>query len=249
MTPRLRSPTSLDLHGKKSAVDTAAVPLSLETLKEIAANTKSISLIAASCCSRAHCRDPGNEVSSVHLPEEDMLDLKYLEANSTPNYQTRDSASIGSLLSEPGAGSQLCSPARGVLKNRRDQEVSAERTARKKTSRSLEPNFHRTLKAKHWTPSSPYTNKACENHLHRARLFHQSKAASSTSVAAKVKVPIGHHSEGTPQEVLPKDNAPASTRQQSNADRSKGRVLQKQVNDDMGNIPERVILHVPLSQN
>ncbi|XP_050762141.1 kinesin-like protein KIF19 [Gymnogyps californianus] len=59
MTPRLHSPTSLDLHGKKSPADIAAVPLSLETLKEIAANTKSISLIAASRRSRAQHRDPG----------------------------------------------------------------------------------------------------------------------------------------------------------------------------------------------
>ncbi|KAM6196751.1 kinesin-like protein KIF19 [Sarcoramphus papa] len=229
MTPRLRSPTSLDLHGKKSPADIAAVPLSLETLKEIAANTKSISLIAASRRSRAQHRDPGSEVSSAHFSEEDMLELKYLEANSTPDCQTRDSASTRSLLSEPAAGSQLCSPARGVLKNRKDQEMSAERTARKKRSCSLEPNFHRTLKATHWTPSSPNTDKACESHLRRARLFCQSKAASSISVAAKVKVPISHHSEGTPLEVLPKDDAPASTIQQSNTDCVKGRVLQKQV--------------------
>ncbi|KAM6079807.1 LOW QUALITY PROTEIN: kinesin-like protein KIF19 [Theristicus caerulescens] len=226
MTPRLRSPTSLDLHGKKSPADIAAVPLSLETLKEIAANTKSISLIAASRRSRAH-RDLGSEVSSACFSEKDMLELRYLEANSTPDCQTRDSASIRSLLSEPAAGSQLCSPARGVLKNRRDQEMSAERTARKKRSHSLEPNFHRISKAKHWTPSSPNTDKASENHLRRARLFYQSKAASSISIATKVKVPIGHRSEGTPLEVLPKDNAPASTIRQSNADHVKGRVLQK----------------------
>lgn len=35
--------------------------------------------------------------------------------------------------------------------------------------------------------------------------------------------------EGTPLEMLPKDNAPASTIQQSNTDRVKVRVLQKQV--------------------
>lgn len=134
MTPRLRSPTSLDLHGKKSPADIAAVPLSLETLKEIAANTKSISLIAASRRSRPQHRDLGSEVSSAHFSEEDMPELKYLEANSIPDCQTRDSASIGSLL---------CSPARGVLKNRKDQEMSAERTTRKKRSLSLEPNFHR----------------------------------------------------------------------------------------------------------
>lgn len=143
MTPRLHSPTSLHLHGKKSPADIAAVPLSLETLKEIADNTKSISLIAASRRSRAQHRDPGSEVSSAHFSEEDMLELKYLEANSTPDCQTRDSASTRSLLSEPAAASQLCSPARGVLKNRKDQEMSAERAARKKRSCSLEPNFHR----------------------------------------------------------------------------------------------------------
>ncbi|KAM9598863.1 LOW QUALITY PROTEIN: kinesin-like protein KIF19 [Morphnus guianensis] len=220
MTPRLRSPASLDLHGKKSPADITAVPLSLETLKEIAANPKSISLIAASRRSRPQHRDLGSEVSSAHFSEEDMPELKYLEANSIPDCQTRDSASIGSLL---------CSPARGVLKNRKDQEMSAERTARKKRSLCLEPNFHRTSKAKHRTPSSPNTDKACENHLWRARLFYQSKAASSISIAAKVKVPIGHHSEGTPLEMLPKDNAPASTIQQSNTDHVKGRVLQKQV--------------------
>ncbi|KAM6121939.1 kinesin-like protein KIF19 [Phoenicopterus ruber ruber] len=229
MTPRLRSPTSLDLHGKKSPADIAAFPLSLETLEEIAASTKTISLIAASRRSRAQHRGPGSKVSSAHFSEEDMLELKYLETNSTPDCQTKGSASIGGLLSEPTAGSQLCSPARGVLKNGRDQEMPAERTARKKRSRSLEPNFHRTSKAKHWTPSSPSTDEACENHLHRARLFHQSKAASSISIATKVKVPISHHSEGTPTEVLPRDDAPASAIQQSNADRVKGRVLQKQV--------------------
>ncbi|XP_028942697.1 kinesin-like protein KIF19, partial [Antrostomus carolinensis] len=116
---------------------------SLETLKEIAANTKSISLIAASRLSRAQHRDLGSHVSSACFSEEDTLELKYLEAISTPDYQTRDSASVGSLLLEPTAGSQVCSPTRGVLKNRRDQEISAERTARKKRSHSLEPNFHR----------------------------------------------------------------------------------------------------------
>ncbi|KAM6299077.1 kinesin-like protein KIF19 [Aegotheles albertisi] len=229
MTPRLHSPTSLDLHGKKSHADTAAVPLSLKTMKEIAANTKSISLIAASRRSRAQHRDLGSEVSSAHFSEEDMLELKYLEANSAPDCQTGDSASIRSLRSEPAAGIHLCSPAKGALKNRRDQEMSAERTARKKRSRSLEPNFHRTSKAKHWMHSSPSTDKACENHQHQASLFHQPKAASSISTAAKVKVPISHQSEGTPQEVTPKDNAPASTSQQSNGGRIKGRVLQKQV--------------------
>ncbi|KAM6352040.1 kinesin-like protein KIF19 isoform 3-T5 [Alca torda] len=194
MTPRLRSPTSLDLHGKKSPADIAALPLSLETLKEMAANTKSISLIAASRRSRAQQRDLGSEVSSARFSEEDTLGLKYLEAGSAPDCQMRDSASMGSLLSEPAAGSQLCSLARGALKNKRDQELPAERTARKKRSRSLEPNFHRTSKAKHWTPSSPSTDKAGENHLRRARHFHQSKAASSISIASKVKVPIGHHS-------------------------------------------------------
>ncbi|XP_074775805.1 kinesin-like protein KIF19 [Athene noctua] len=229
MTPRLRSPTSLDLHGKKSPPDSAAVPLSLETLEEIAANTKSISLVAASRRSRAQHRDPGSKVSSAHFPEEDMLKQKYLEASSTPDCQTRDSTCTGGLLLEPAAGSQLCSPARGVLKNRKDQEMPAERTARKKRSRSLEPNFHRTSKSKQWTPSSPGTDKACENHLCRAKLFRQTKAVSSISIATKVKVPVGYCSEGTPLEVLPKDSAPASTIQQSNAYRIKGRVLQKQV--------------------
>lgn len=134
MIPRLRSPTPLDLHGKKSPADIAAVPLSLETLKEVAANTKSFSLIAASCHSRPQHRDLGSEDSSAHFSEEDMPELKCLEANSIPDCQTRDSASIGSLL---------CSPARGVLKKRKDQEMPAERTARKKRSLSLEPNFHR----------------------------------------------------------------------------------------------------------
>ncbi|CAM9512130.1 unnamed protein product [Bubo scandiacus] len=228
MTPRLHSPTSLDLHGKKSPPDIAAVPLS-QTLEEIAANTKSISLIAASRRSRAQHRDPGSKVSSAHMAEEDMLKQKYLEASSTPSCQTRHSTRTGGLLLEPAAGSQLCSPARGVLKNKKDQEMSAERTARKKRSRSLEPNFHRTSKAKQWTPSSPGTDKACENHLCQARLFLQTKAVSSISIATKVKVPISYRSEGTPLEVLPKDSAPASTIQQSNADRIKGRVLQKQV--------------------
>ncbi|KAM6114088.1 LOW QUALITY PROTEIN: kinesin-like protein KIF19 [Pterocles gutturalis] len=228
MTPRLHSPTSLDLHGKKSPVDIAAVPSSLESLKEIAANTKSISLIAASRRSRAQHRAPGSKVSSAHVSEEDLLELKYLEVISPPECRRRDSASGRSLLSEPAAGSQLCSPARGVLTNRRDQEMPAGRTATKKRSRSLEPNVHRIPKAKPWTPSSPSTAKAWENHLHQARLFHQSKAVSSGYIATKVKVPIGHHSEGTPAEVLPKVNAPASTVQHSKADCAKGRVLQKQ---------------------
>ncbi|KAM7091719.1 LOW QUALITY PROTEIN: kinesin-like protein KIF19 [Ciconia maguari] len=191
--PRLRSPTSLGLHGKKSPADIAAVPLSLETLKESAASTKSISLIAVSPSSRAQHRSLGSKVSSaLFSEEEDMLELKHLEATSTPDCQTRDSAPIGGLPLEPAAGSQLCSPARGVLKNRRDQEMSAERTARKKRSHSLEPNFHRTSKAKHWAPSSPSTDKACENHLRRAS-FHQSKAGSSVSIAA-AKVPVSHYS-------------------------------------------------------
>ncbi|XP_074014680.1 kinesin-like protein KIF19 [Numenius arquata] len=226
VTPRLRSPTSLDLRREKSPASVAALPVSLETLKEIAANTKSISIIAASRRSRAQQRDLGSDVSSAHSSEEDTLELKYLEASSTPDCQRRDS---GSLLSDPAAGSKLCSPARGMLKNRRDQDMPAERTARKKRSRSLEPNFHWTSKAKHWTPPSPSTDKAGENHLCRDRLFHQSKATSSVSTAPKVKVPVGHHSEGTPGEVLPKDSAPAGTTQPSNAGRVKGRVLQKQV--------------------
>ncbi|XP_014801679.1 PREDICTED: kinesin-like protein KIF19 [Calidris pugnax] len=229
MTPKLRSPTSLDLCGKKSPADIAALPMSLETLKEIAANTKSISLIAASRRSRVQQRDLGSDVSSAHSSEEDTLELKYLEASSTPDCQRRDSASRGSLLSDPAAGSQLCSPARGMLKNRRDQEMPAERTARKKRSRSLEPNFHRTSKATHWTPSSPSTDKAGENHLCQDRLFHQSKATSSISTAPKIKVPVDHRSEGIPGEVLPKDHAPAGTTQPSNAGHLEGQVLQKQV--------------------
>ncbi|OPJ87316.1 kinesin family member 19 [Patagioenas fasciata monilis] len=224
-TPRLHSPISPDLHGKKSSAAITTVPLSLETLREIAANTKSISLVAASRCSRAQCRGPGSKVSSACFPEDDMLELKDLEVSSTPGCQT----STGGMLSEPAAASQLCSPARGAPRSCRDQEMSAERAARMKRSRSLEPNFHRTSKDKHWTPSRPNTDKASECHLCQARLFHQSKAASSTSTAAKVKVPIGHRSEGTPLEVLPKDNGPASTIQQNNAGRVQGRVLQKQV--------------------
>jgi len=42
----------------------------------------------------------------------------------------------------------------------------------------------------------------------------------------KLSLPL---TEGTPLEVLPKDNAPASTTQQSNADRVKGQALRKQV--------------------
>ncbi|KAJ7403633.1 Kinesin-like protein KIF19 [Willisornis vidua] len=83
--------------------------------------------------------------------------------------------------------------------------------------------------AKPWTPSSSNTDTACESHLHRASLFHQAKAASSTSIATKVRVPVSHHSEGTPLEVLPKSNGPASATQHSNADHIKGWVLQKQV--------------------
>ncbi|KAM9222603.1 LOW QUALITY PROTEIN: kinesin-like protein KIF19 [Leptosomus discolor] len=236
MTPRLCSPTSLDFHGKKSPADVAAVPLSLETLEEIAANTKSVSLIAASHRSRAQHRDPGSKDFSAHFSEEDMLELRYLEADSTPDCQTRDSACTGGLPSEPAAVSQLYSPARGALKNRTDQEIPAERTARRKRACSLKPNFHRISKAKHWTPSSPSTDKACDNHPCRARLSHQPKAAGRISIARKLKVPISHHSgrgqratEGTPLEVLPKDDAPASTIQQSNTDGIKGRVLQKQV--------------------
>ncbi|KAK2543958.1 hypothetical protein Q9966_002807 [Columba livia] len=88
MTPRLHSPISPDLHGKKSSVAIAAVPLSLETLREIAANTKSISLIAAGRRSRAQCRDPGSKVSSARFSEDDMLELKDLEVSSTPGCQT-----------------------------------------------------------------------------------------------------------------------------------------------------------------
>ncbi|XP_069726553.1 kinesin-like protein KIF19 [Phaenicophaeus curvirostris] len=83
-------------------------------------------------------------------------------------------------------------------------------------------------KAKHWTPSSPNTDKVCENRLRQPRPFTQSKAASSTSIATKVKVPIVHHSEGTALEALPKDNPPVSTIQQSSADCAKERVQQKQ---------------------
>jgi len=145
MTPRLHSPTSPDLHGKKSPADIAAVPQSLETLKEIAANTKSISLIAASRRSRAQNGGLGSEVSSARFSEEDMLELKHLEAISTPGCQTRDNASMRSLLLEPAVGSQLCAPARGALENSRDRDMSAERTAGKKRSRSLEPNFPRVV--------------------------------------------------------------------------------------------------------
>ena len=45
----------------------------------------------------------------------------------------------------------------------------------------------------------------------------------------KLSLPL---TEGTPLEVLPKDDAPASTIQQSNTDRVKGRVLQKQVKSE-----------------
>ncbi|KAM9372382.1 kinesin-like protein KIF19 [Phaethornis superciliosus] len=228
MTPTLSSPTSLGLHGKKSPADIASVPLSLESLMEIAANTKSISLIAARRRSRAQHRDLGSEVSSAHFSEEDMLELKDPEANSTPDFQTRGSASNRSLLLEPAAWNQLCSPPR------RHQEMSAG----KKRSRSLDPNFHRTSKDQDWTPSSPTTDKACENHLHRASLLHPSKAAGSISIATKVKVPITHHSarsqradERILHEVLPKHSDPAGTSQQNRADRVKDRVLQKQMKD------------------
>ncbi|XP_050173302.1 uncharacterized protein LOC126641034 [Myiozetetes cayanensis] len=83
--------------------------------------------------------------------------------------------------------------------------------------------------AKPWTRSSPNTDTACENHLCRASLFHQSKAASSISIATKVRAPASHNSEGTPLEVLPKGNAAASATQHSNTDHVKGRDLQKQV--------------------
>ncbi|XP_027539731.1 kinesin-like protein KIF19 [Neopelma chrysocephalum] len=228
-TPRLHSPTSLGFHGKKSPADIAAVLLSPETLEEIATSTKCISLIAASRRSRAQHRDPGSKATPVHTSGEDVLELKYPKASSTPDCQTRDRACIGGLLLEPTAGSQLCSPARGELRSRRDQEVSAGRTARKKRSRSLEPNFHRVSNAKPWTPSSPNTDTGCENHLRRASLFHQSKAARSVSISTKVRVPASHQSEGTSLEVLPTGNSPASATQHSNADHVKGQDLQKQV--------------------
>ncbi|XP_027761917.1 kinesin-like protein KIF19 [Empidonax traillii] len=227
LTPRLHSPTSLGFHGKKSPADIAAVLLSPETLEEIATSTKSISLIAASRRSRAQHRDPGSRTSPGHTSGEDVLELKYPKANSTPDSQTRDRACIGGLLLEPTAGSQLCSPTRGELKSRRDREMPAGRTARKKRSRSLEPNFHRISKP--WTRSSPSTDTACENHLGRASLFHQSKAASSISIATKVRAPASHNSEGTPLEMLPKGNDPASATQHSNTDHVKGWDLQKQV--------------------
>ncbi|KAM6250298.1 kinesin-like protein KIF19 [Porphyrio hochstetteri] len=230
MNPRLCSPASLDLHGEGSAADITTVPLSLETSKEVSANTKCISLVAVSHLSRAKHRDPESKVSSAHFSKEEMLELKSPEANSALDCQKRDAA-----------GSQLCSPVKGVLKNRRDQE----RTVRKKRSRSLEPNLHSTSKNTHWTPSSPSTDKACENHPRQARLFHQSKAASSISIATKVKVPISYRSEGTQLEVLPKDKAPASTIQQSNADHVKGRVLQKQVKGPADGASKRLKQQLP----
>nr|XP_013817066.1 PREDICTED: kinesin-like protein KIF19 [Apteryx mantelli mantelli] len=84
-------------------------------------------------------------------------------------------------------------------------------------------------KAKHGTPSSPSMDNACENHLHPARLFQLSKAAGSSPTATKVKLPVSHHSEGNPLQVVLIDNTPASTLQQSNADHAKRQVLQKQV--------------------
>lgn len=51
-------------------------------LEGIAAGTKSISLIPASRCSRAQHRDPGSEVSSAALCEEDLLKMKSPGANS-----------------------------------------------------------------------------------------------------------------------------------------------------------------------
>ncbi|XP_030315882.1 kinesin-like protein KIF19 [Calypte anna] len=94
---------------------------------------------------------------------------------------------------------------------------------------SVMSNMLRTSKDKDWTPSSPTTDKACENHLHGASLLHLSEAAGNISIATKVKVPISHQSEGTPQEVLSKQNDPSGTRQQGRADGVKDQVLQKQV--------------------
>ncbi|KAM7152111.1 kinesin-like protein KIF19 [Macrochelys suwanniensis] len=246
MTSKLCSPTSLDLTRRKSAAETALAPLSLEALTEIAVSTKSISRIAASRRSRAQHRDHGNELTSGHFFEEDMLEPKYLQSNFTPEPQVKDTVSIDSLPAEPQRKEQLRYTGRRELKKDKEREKSAERKTRKKRSRSLEPTSQKLSKAKHQTPSSHNMDNVSEDQLPRAKLFQPLKIMSNlshaTPAAMKVKFPISHRTEENPLQVLEIGNTPPSTVQQSNAGQTRGQVLQKRVKgpvDGASNQPKK----------
>ncbi|TFK10444.1 RING finger protein 17 [Platysternon megacephalum] len=244
MTSKLCSPTSLDLNRRKSAAEIALAPPSLEALTEIAVSTKSISCIAASRRSRARQRDHGTELTSGHFFEEDILEPKYLQSSFIPEPHVKDTVSIESLSAESQRKEQLHYTARRELKKDREREKSAERKARKKRSRSLEPTSQKISKAKHRTPSSHNMDNVSEDQLPRAKLFQPLKIMSNlshaTPAATKVKFPISHHTvkvsvslscyqEENPLQLLEISNTPPSTVQQSNAGQTRGQVLQKRV--------------------
>uniref|UniRef100_A0A8C3I6R3 Kinesin-like protein n=1 Tax=Chrysemys picta bellii TaxID=8478 RepID=A0A8C3I6R3_CHRPI len=202
MTSKLCSPTSLDLNRRKSAAEIALAPLSLEALTEIAVSTKSISRIAARRRSRARHREHGSQLTSGHFFEEDTLELKYLQSSFTPEPHVKDTVSIESLSAESQRKEQLYYTAKRELKKDREREKSAERKARKKRSRSLEPISQKISKAKHRTPSSHNMDNVSEDQLPRAKLFQPLKIMSNlshaTPAATKVKFPIRHHTGRTP---------------------------------------------------
>ncbi|XP_065416146.1 kinesin-like protein KIF19 isoform X5 [Chrysemys picta bellii] len=232
MTSKLCSPTSLDLNRRKSAAEIALAPLSLEALTEIAVSTKSISRIAARRRSRARHREHGSQLTSGHFFEEDTSELKYLQSSFTPEPHVKDTVSIESLSAESQRKEQLYYTAKRELKKDREREKSAERKARKKRSRSLEPISQKISKAKHRTPSSHNMDNVSEDQLPRAKLFQPLKIMSNlshaTPAATKVKFPISHHTEN-PLQVLEISNTPPSNVQQSNAGQTRGQVLQKRV--------------------
>ncbi|XP_053898961.1 kinesin-like protein KIF19 isoform X5 [Malaclemys terrapin pileata] len=233
MTSKPCSPTSLDLNRRKSAAEITLAPLSLEVLTEIAVSTKSISCIAARRRSRARHREHGSQLASGHFFEEDTLEPKYLQSSFTPEPHVKDTVSIESLSAESQRKEQLYYTAKRELKKDREQEKSAERKARKKRSRSLEPVSQKISKAKHRTPSSHNMDNVSEDQLPRAKLFQPLKIMSNlshaTPAATKVKFPISHHTEENPLQVLEISNTPPSNVQQSNAGQTRGQVLQKRV--------------------
>ncbi|XP_067407576.1 kinesin-like protein KIF19 [Emydura macquarii macquarii] len=233
MTSKLYSPTSLDLNRRKSAAEISVTPLSLEALTEIAVSTKRIARIAASRRSRAQHRDHGSGLTSGYFFEDDALEPKCLQSTFTPEPNVKDTVSIENLPAAPQRKEQLHDIARRELKKEGEREKSAERKARKKRSRSLEPASQRLSKAKPRSPSSHDMDNVSEDQLPRANLFQPLKVMSNlshaTPAATKLKFPISHHSEENPLQVLEIRNTPPCIIQQSNADQTRGQVLRKRV--------------------
>ncbi|XP_060116618.1 uncharacterized protein LOC132588272 [Heteronotia binoei] len=227
---KLSSPISHNFSQKKSGAD---VPLSRETLKEIADSTKRIALIAASRRSRARDRHPSSELSSLHGLEDELLELKYLEPSVTPEHYSKDTESVDSVPTEAQGKEHPCpKPWKGPEKERGRKKFWAKKTG-KKRSRSLEPTSPTASQVKHRSPSSrtDHVSKSrpAESKLCQSPDVVMSNATHAPPGATKIKFPTSHETEENPLQVLTVRDVAPSTVQQSNSGETGGQVLQKRV--------------------